>query len=63
MSNVREINIKNRTYYVSDGMINIKNLDPNNSKVDKKPILYQKTYIIPKNQKYSYLLHLLCSTK
>lgn len=36
MSNVREINIKNRTYNVYDDMINIKNLDPINIKIDEK---------------------------
>ena len=28
----KDINIKNRTYYFFDDMINIKNLDPNKSK-------------------------------
>lgn len=36
MSNVREINIKNRTYNLFDDMINIKNLDPINIKIDEK---------------------------
>ena len=36
MSNVREINIKNRTYNLFDDMINIKNLDPTNIKIDEK---------------------------
>ena len=36
MSNVREINIKNRTYNVYDDMINIKNLDPINIQIDEK---------------------------
>ena len=30
------MNIKNRTYYFYDGMINIKNFDPNLLKLDKK---------------------------
>ena len=29
MNSVKEINIKNCTYYFFDDMINIKNLDPN----------------------------------
>ena len=36
MRNVREINIKNRTFYYSNDMINIKILDPNNIKIDEK---------------------------
>ena len=35
MSNkVEDIDIKNRTYYFFDDMINIKNFDPNNIKID-----------------------------
>ena len=29
MGNIKEINIKNRTYYIFDDMINITNIDPN----------------------------------
>ena len=37
MSNkVKNIDIKNRTYYFFDDIINIKNLDPNNIKIDEK---------------------------
>ena len=37
MSNkVKDINIKNRTYYFSNDIINIENFDPNNIKIDKK---------------------------
>ena len=28
MGNIKEINIKNRTYYFFDGMINIENFNP-----------------------------------
>ena len=35
MSCVKEINIKNRTYYFFDDMINIKNFDPNWIKIHK----------------------------
>ena len=38
MSNkLKEINIKNYTYYFYDNIINIKNLDPNNINIDEKP--------------------------
>ena len=36
MGNVKEINIKNRTYYCFDDMINIKSFDSNLLKIDKK---------------------------
>ena len=36
MGSIKEINIKNRTYYFLDDMINIKNFDPNLLKIDKK---------------------------
>ena len=36
MGNIKEINIKNRTYYFFDGMINIKDFDPSLIKIDKK---------------------------
>ena len=36
MGNIKEINIKNRTYYFFNGMINIKHFDPNLPKIDKK---------------------------
>ena len=37
MSNkVKDINIKNHTYYFFDGIINIKDFDPNNIKIDEK---------------------------
>ena len=34
--NIKEINIKNQTYYFFNGTINIKDFDPNLTKVDKK---------------------------
>ena len=34
--NIKEINIKNRTYYFFDDIINIKNFDSNLLKIDKK---------------------------
>ena len=36
MGNNKEMNIKNRTYYFFDDMINIKNIDINLLKIDKK---------------------------
>ena len=45
MSNkLNEINIKNRTYYFLDDMINIKTIDPNKIKIDEKS---NKTYHLP----------------
>ena len=37
MGNVKEINIKNQTYYFFDDIINIKNFQSNLLKIDKKP--------------------------
>ena len=36
MGEVKQINIKNRTYYFYNDMINIKNFDPILLKIDKK---------------------------
>ena len=36
MVNIKEINIKNRTYYFFDDMINIENFNPDFLKIDKK---------------------------
>ena len=36
MGNIKEINIKSRTYYSFDDTINIKNFDPNLLKIKKK---------------------------
>ena len=36
MGEVKQINIKNRTCYLYNNMINIKNFDPNLLKIDKK---------------------------
>ena len=47
-NNVKDIDIKNSTYYFFNDMINIKDFDPNNIKID---------------QKYSYLLHCICNNK
>ena len=36
MGNVNEINIKNRTYYFFDDMVNIKDFDPSQINIYKK---------------------------
>ena len=36
MGQVKEINIKNRTFYFLNGMINIEVFDPNSLKINKK---------------------------
>ena len=36
MGSIKQINIKNRTYYFFDDMINIENFDSNLLKIDKK---------------------------
>ena len=36
MGNVKEMSIKNRTYYYFDDMINIQNFDSNSLKIGKK---------------------------
>ena len=46
MGNIKQINIKNCTYYFSNDMINIKIFHPSLIKIDKKII-----------QKYWYLLY------
>ena len=46
MGNIKEINIKNRTYYFFDNMINIATFDPNLLKIDKKSYKNINTYYI-----------------
>ena len=36
MGNIKEVNIKNRTYYFFNDVISIKDFDPNLPKIDKK---------------------------
>ena len=56
MGNIKEINIKNRTYYFFDDMINIKDFDPNLLKIDKKSYkninIYYTGFITMKNSDY-----------
>ena len=57
MSNkVKDIDIKNRTYYFFHDIINIKNFDPNNIKIDKKSnkniLIYHTGYVTIKDLKF-----------
>ena len=56
MSNkVKDIDIKDRTYYVFSDVINIKIFDPNNIKIDEKsykPFLIYIGYVTIKDSKY-----------
>ena len=60
MVQVREVNIKNRTYYFFDDMINIEVFDPDLLKIDKKTYknidIYYIGYITIKNiDDYEYI--------
>ena len=47
MSNkVKDIDIKNRTYYIFNDIINIKNFDSNNIKIDEKSYKHFFVYYI-----------------
>ena len=56
MGNIKEINIKNPTYYFFDDMINIKGFDSNLLKIDKKSYknidIYCIGYMIMKDSDY-----------
>ena len=57
MSNkVKDIDIKNRAYYIFDDIINIKNFDPNNIKTDERSykniLIYYIGYATIKDLKY-----------
>ena len=53
MGNIKEINIKSRTYYFLNDMINIRNFDSNLPKIDKKSYknidMYYINYITMKD--------------
>ena len=53
MGNIKKINIKNRTYYFFDDMLNIKNFDSSLLKIDEKNYknvgIYNIGYITMKN--------------
>ena len=42
-NNIKDLDLKNHTYYFFDDIINIKNFDPNNIKIDEK--LYKNILI------------------
>ena len=57
MSNkVKDTDIKNRTYYLLDGIMNIKSFDPNNIKINEKLykiiLIYYIEYVTIKDSKY-----------
>ena len=43
---IRQLNIKGRTYYCYNDLINIKNFNSNNLKLDKKSVLGNDVYYI-----------------
>ena len=43
---IRQLNIKGRTYYFYNDLINIKNFNINNLKLDKKSVLVNDVYYI-----------------
>ena len=56
MKNVKEIDVKNYTYYFFDDMITIKNLDSNETKIDEKSyknIIYYIGYVTVKDLNYT----------
>ena len=56
MRNIKEISIKNQTYYFFDDMVNITSFDPNLLKIDKKSYknidIYYIGYITVKDFDY-----------
>ena len=55
MGITKQMNIKNRTYYIYDDMINIKDFDPNMLKLDKKHpkiVLFIKLDMLQKKDEY-----------
>ena len=57
MNNVKEIDIQNCTYDLSDDMINIKNLDSNKIKIHEKSyknaLIYHLGYVTVKERSYA----------
>ena len=55
-NNVKDINIKKHIYYFFDDIINIKEFDPNNIKLDEKSykniLIYYTAYVTIKDSKY-----------
>ena len=57
MSNkIKDIDIKNHTYYLFNDIINVNNFDPNNNKIDEKShkniLIYYIGYVMIKDLKY-----------
>ena len=46
MEKIRQINIKNRTYYFYNDQINLKDFDAKMLKIDKKKITKRLTFIM-----------------
>ena len=57
MNSVKEINVKNRTFYFFDDVINVKNLDPNIIRIDGKSykniLIYHTGYVTVNNLSYT----------
>ena len=55
-NNLKDVNMKNHTYYCFDDIINIKDFDPDNIKIDEKSykniLIYYIAYVMIKNLKY-----------
>ena len=68
---IKDIDIKNRTYYLFNDIINTKNIHPNNIKIDEKSykniLIYYIGYVMIKDSRYveinSVNLYTLLSTK
>ena len=64
MGNIKEIKIKNQTYYIFNDMINIKDFDSKLLKIDKKPFrnidIYCIGYITVKD--YDYVKNWQCKS-
>ena len=58
---VKNINIKNHAYYFFDDIINIKEFNPNNIKIDQKSykniLIYYIGYVTIKNDQSIYSLN------
>ena len=61
---VKDIIIKNRTYYVFNDIIYIENFDPNNIEIDEKSLknilIFYIVYVTIKKDLKSYSVNLLC---
>ena len=61
--NVKDINIKNRTYYFFDDIMNIRDFDPNSIKTDEKSyknvLIYYIGYVVIKKDLKIYSANLL----